>query len=185
MADRQGAKAPRGLFEPSAAIDDLAHRVIGAAIEVHRHLGPGFSEGLYEEALAIEFGLRTIPFSRQHSLRVSYKGYQVGEGRADFVIAESLVVEVKAVQQLLGVHSAQVISYLKAGDYHLGLLLNFREAVMRHGVKRVVWNPSRLQNEHNAGHVKERQVAYRGLIVAGCDAPETFEAVEEDLDAIA
>ena len=100
---------------------------------MHRHLGPGFSEGLYEEALAIEFGLRTIPFSRQHPLRVSYKGYPVGEGRADFVIAESLVVEVKAVQQLLDVHSGQVISYLKAGDYAkaFGVRRAYRASIMQ------------------------------------------------------
>ena len=116
---------------------------------------------------------------------MSYKGYEVGEGCADFVVAASLVVEVKAVQQLLGVHSAQVISYLKAGGYQLGLLLNFREAVMRRGVQRVVWSQSRLQSQHDAGHVKERQIAYCGLVVPGCDAPEAFEVMEEDLDAIA
>jgi len=185
MFDRQDAKAPRGFWEPSPAVDDLAHRVIGAAIEVHRHLGPGFSEAVYEEALAIEFRLRAIPFSRQCPLRVSYKGCQVGEGRADFVVADSLVVEIKAVRQLLDVHSAQVISYLKAGDFRLGLLLNFREAIMRRGVRRVVWSRSQLDGEHGAGHVQEGHVAYCRLVVAGRDAAETFETVEEDLDAIA
>ena len=152
---------------------------------MHRHLGPGFSEAVYEEALAIEFRLRAIPFARQYPLRVSYKGYEVGEGRADFVVGESLVVEVKAVRQLMGAHSAQVISYLKAGSFHLGLLLNFRDAVMRRGVKRVIWSPLELEGEHRADHVQERQVAYRGLVIAGRDASEAFEGMEEDLDAIA
>lgn len=185
MVDRQDSKAPRLFPEPAAAVDDLAHRVVGAAIEVHRHLGPGFSEAVYEEALVIEFRLRDIPFARQYPLRVTYKGYKIGRGYADFVIDEALVVEVKAVQQLLSVHSAQVISYLKAGGFHLGLLLNFRESVMRRGVKRVVWSRGYLEGEQRAAYVKERQVAYGGLVVARCNPPETFETVEEDLDAVA
>jgi len=185
MVDLQDSKAPRSFPKVPAAVDDLAHRVIGAAIEVHRYLGPGFPEAVYEEALAVELRLREVPFDRQVPLQVSYKGHVVGEGRADFVVGESLVVEIKAVRQLTDVHTAQVISYLKAGDFHLGLLLNFREAVLRRGVKRVVWRPSCLQADHRATHVQERKVAYRGLVVAGCDAPETLEGVEEDLDAIA
>ena len=80
MTDRQDSKTPRILREPNAAIDSLARGVIGAAIEVHRHLGPGFSESVYEEALAIEFGLREVPFARQIPLPVLYKGHQVGKG---------------------------------------------------------------------------------------------------------
>lgn len=185
MVDLQGSKAPRTFPAVAASVDDLAHRVIGAAIEVHRHVGPGFSEAVYEEALAVEFRLRELPFTRQHPLAVSYKGYWVGEGRADFVVGDSLVVEVKAVRQLVEIHTAQVISYLKAGDFHLGLLLNFREAALRRGVKRVVWRPSCLEGDHRANQVQERKVAYGGLIVASSNAPETFEGVEEDLDAVA
>lgn len=185
MIDRQGAKTPSPLFEPTAALDDLAYRVIGAAIEVHRHLGPGFSEAVYEEALAIEFQLREIPFSRQCALPVRYKDREVGEGRADFVVGRALVVEIKAVQGLSDVHAAQVISYLKAGDFQLGLLLNFREAAMRRGVKRVVLSQTDLRSEHSAGYVKERQVAYGGLVVASGDPSKPFEVMEEDLDAIA
>lgn len=185
MTDRQGAKAPSSPFESTPELDDLAYRVIGAAIEVHRHLGPGFSEAVYEEALAIEFQLRGIPFSRQCVLAVRYKDREVGEGRADFVVGQTLVVEIKAVQALSDVHTAQVISYLKAGDFHLGLLLNFREASMQRGVKRVVWSQTGLRGEHSAGYVKERQVAYGGLVVSCRDAPKPFEVVEEDLDAIA
>ena len=84
MIDRQDSKTPRSLREPNAAVDNLAHRVIGAAIEVHRHLGPGFSECVYEESLAIELGLRAIPFVRQIPLPVIYKGHRVGEGGRTF-----------------------------------------------------------------------------------------------------
>ena len=185
MTDRQDSKTPRILREPDAAIDRVAHRVIGAAIEVHRHLGPGFSEAVYEEALAIEFGLREVPFARQIPLPVHYKGHQVGEGRADFLVDGALVVEIKAAQQLLGVHSAQVISYLKAGGFHLGLLLNFQEAVMRRGIKRVVWSPRPSQREHCADHVQEGRVAYCRLVVPGCDSSKSLQAVEEDLYAVA
>ena len=185
MIDRQDSKTPRSLREPNAAVDNLAHRVIGAAIEVHRHLGPGFSECVYEESLAIELGLRAIPFVRQIPLPVIYKGHRVGEGRADFLVDGALVVEIKAVQQLAGVHSAQVISYLKAGGFHLGLLLNFREAVMRRGIKRVVWSPRFSQSEYRADQVQEGRVAYCRLVVPRCDSSKSFEAVEEDLDAVA
>jgi len=183
MIDRQGAKAPRFL-EPSEFVDGLARRVIGAAIEVHRHLGPGFSESVYEEALAFEFEIRQIPFSRQHPMRVSYKGRPVGEGRADFIVDGALVVEIKASRILADAHSAQVISYLKAGGYPLGLLLNFREAVMRRGVKRVVWARPALKPQGKAGHVQECHVAYGGLVVPRCNSPKSFQAVKEDLHAI-
>ena len=81
MFDRQEAKDAKNILcEPSKELDGLAHHVIGAAIEVHRHLGPGFSERVYEEALAMEFGLRGIAFERQPSLQVEYKGHVVGDG---------------------------------------------------------------------------------------------------------
>ena len=102
MNNRQDAKiAKEKPKEPSSRLDDFARRVIGAAIEVHRHLGPGFSEVIYEEALAVEFHLRQIPFERQPSVKVTYKGHLVGNGRPDFIVGRSLVVEVKAVTQLL------------------------------------------------------------------------------------
>jgi GxxExxY protein len=96
-------------------------------------------ELVYEEALAVELTLRRIPFVRQPPVRVCYKGQSVGFGRPDFIVDKLLVVEIKAVSQLATVHQAQVISYLKALGTELGLLLNFRGATMRSGVKRVVW----------------------------------------------
>jgi GxxExxY protein len=134
--NRQDAKHLK--VEPNKDVDRLAHAVIGAAIEVHRHLGPGFLEGVYEEALAVELALRGIPFERQKPVPVSYKGQDVGEGRVDFLVARGLLVELKAVEALAPVHQAQVISYLKATGLHLGLLINFNVPVLRAGIKRVV-----------------------------------------------
>ena len=134
--NRQDAKA--GKVEPNQKVDRLAREVIGAAIEVHRHLGPGFLESVYEEALVIELTLRGIPFERQRPVPVSYKERNVGEGRVDLLVAQELLVELKAVETLAPIHKAQVISYLKAMGIHLGLLINFNVPVLRAGIQRVV-----------------------------------------------
>lgn len=115
-----------------------AHGVIGAAIEVHRTLGPGFLESVYEEALAVEFALRGIEFRRQHAFALDYKGHPVGEGRLDFLVADRLVVELKAVDQIAGIHRAQLLSYLKALRLPLGLLLNLKAETLRDGIVRIV-----------------------------------------------
>jgi GxxExxY protein len=112
--------------------------VIGAAMEVHRVLGPGFVENVYEEAMAVELGLRGISVSRQAPIAVTYKAQLVGEGRVDLLLEKSLVVELKAVEKLLPVHQAQVMSYLKAGGCHLELLINFHERLLKDGIRRVV-----------------------------------------------
>ncbi len=124
--------------EPSPELDVLAKAVIDAAIEVHRNLGPGFLESVYEEALAIELNVRGIRFERQKAISVKYKEQPVGEGRLDLLIAEKLLVELKAVETLAPIHKAQVISYLKATGLQLGLLINFNVPVLRAGVQRVV-----------------------------------------------
>ena len=160
--------------------------MIGAAIEVHRHLGPGFGENVYEEALVVEFGLRCIAFVRQPSVAVEYKGVEVGHGRPDFVVGEGLVVEIKTVSALAGVHHAQAISYLKALGVQLGLLLNFREASMRKGIKRVVWShlPSSYRKQ-KADDVDEANEAGSRFVVSRRDSAIPFEIVKEDLDEIA
>jgi GxxExxY protein len=136
MLNRQDAK--RAKIEPSANIDEWARQAIGAAIEVHRHLGPGYLESVYETALAVEFELRFIPFERQKSVGLTYKGHAVGENRLDFLIGESLLVELKAVEALAPIHQAQVISYLKALHLPLGLLINFNVSILKNGIQRVV-----------------------------------------------
>ena len=125
-------------MEPSLELNETTSAVIGAALEVHRVLGPGFVENVYEEAMAIELGLRGICFSRQTPIAVSYKEQPVGEGRVDLFVDKSLVVELKAVEKLLPVHQAQLMSYLKASGCHLGLLINFHERLLRDGIRRVV-----------------------------------------------
>ena len=127
------------MIEPDKQVDELARAVIGAAIEVHRHLGPGYLEGLYEEALGVELAQRNIPFERQKEISVDYKGHAIGKHRLDFLIGGSLVVELKTVDELAEIHQAQVISYLKATRQSLGLLINFNAPVLRDGIQRVVY----------------------------------------------
>jgi len=97
------------LIEPNQNTDELAHAVIGAAIEVHRQLGPGFLESIYEEALCVELEARHIPFERQKEISVLYKGRKIGVQRIDLLVGQSLIVELKTVEALAEIHKAQVI----------------------------------------------------------------------------
>jgi GxxExxY protein len=126
------------LSEPDPDLDRLARVTIGAAIEVHRALGPGFLEALYEEALSIELEERGIPHERQVALGVEYRGQRIGQQRLDLVVGGRLVVELKAVDALAPIHRAQVLSYLKAAHQPLGLLINFNVHTLRDGIRRVV-----------------------------------------------
>jgi len=120
-------------------INEISQAIIGAAIEVHRTLGPGLLESAYEQCLSHEFSLRNIPFERQKPLPVDYKGILLDCGyRLDFLVAGLVVVEVKAMECLLPIHQAQLLSYLKLGGWKLGLLINFHTALLRDGIKRVV-----------------------------------------------
>ena len=120
-----------------AQIEDAASKVIGAAIEVHRQLGPGYLESVYEEAMAVELTLRGIPFARQVVFALDYKGHKVGEGRMDYLVDGCLVVELKAVETFAPIHTAQAISYLKATKHRLALLINFNVPVLKDGIKRI------------------------------------------------
>jgi GxxExxY protein len=120
--------------------NQAAFALIGAAIEVHRHLGPGYLEAVYEEALVIELGLRGIAFERQVPISILYKGHNVATSRLDLVIENVLVVELKAIDAVLPIHRAQVLSYLKASSYELGLLINFKAAALKEGIARVILN---------------------------------------------
>jgi GxxExxY protein len=114
----------------------LSGRILEAAIEVHRALGPGFLESVYENALVIAFKPRGIRFDRQHEVRVSFEGQDVGVHRLDLLVESQIVVEIKAVKALEDIHFAQLKSYLKATHLHVGLLLNFNAPTLV--VKRVV-----------------------------------------------
>ena len=124
--------------EPSRRVDEQARQVIGAAIEVHRILGPGFLESVYEEALAFEFDLRGIPYERQKPIALIYKEKSVGDSRLDFLVGEELVVELKAVESVHPIHPAKVINYLKMTHLELGLIINFHVLQLKDGIKRIV-----------------------------------------------
>lgn len=117
--------------------DPLTEPVIGACIEVHRHLGPGLLEGIYEDCLCQELELRGIQFVRQAIVPISYKGRAMdGCYRLDLVVNNRLVVEVKSVETLLTVHLAQLSTYLRASQFEVGLLVNFNVALLKHGIRR-------------------------------------------------
>ncbi len=123
--------------EPSEKCDALAKAIISAAIEVHRHLGPGYLESVYEEALAIECELRGSPIERQKPVAVMYKGRHVGRARLDIVVDRLIIVDLKTVESLAPIHTAEMISYLKVTGLQLAILLNFNTAVLKDGIKRV------------------------------------------------
>jgi GxxExxY protein len=107
-------------------------RIIGAAMEVHHVLGPGFLEAVYEEALARELTLRDISFERQKPLTISYKGKEIKEYVCDVLVEGCVVVELKAIKQLTALEEAQILNYLKASNIQVGLLLNFGEMSLKH-----------------------------------------------------
>ena len=124
--------------EPSDEVNRLSKLVVGAAIEVHRHLGPGHLESAYEEALCVELEIRGIPFERQCPFTLTYKGHPIGESRLDLLVGGLLVVELKACDTLLPIHRAKVISYLRAAGKQLALIINFNVPLLKDGIKRVI-----------------------------------------------
>jgi GxxExxY protein len=120
-------------------LNELTQRVIGLCMEVHRTLGPGLLESGYEAALAHELSLAGIPFQKQVDLPSDYKGVKLDCGyRLDFIVADELIVELKAVQETLPVHKAQLLTYLKLNQKSLGLLINFNVPLLKDGIERVV-----------------------------------------------
>lgn len=120
-------------------INSLTYETIGAAIEVHKTLGPGLLESTYRECLCRELSLRGISFRRECGLPLQYKGVHLDCGyRIDLLIGESVVVEIKAVEQLAQVHEAQLLTYLRIGGWKVGLLINFNVVVLKDGIRRRV-----------------------------------------------
>jgi len=119
-------------------INEVTEQVIGAAIEVHRHLGPGLLESAYEEALALELDLRGLPYARQVPVPLAYKGREIGEYRLDLLVADSVVVEVKSVERQDPVFTAQLLTYLRLAGKRVGLLINFNTHLLKQGVKRLI-----------------------------------------------
>ncbi|MGB3196575.1 MAG: GxxExxY protein, partial [Saprospiraceae bacterium] len=104
---------------------ELTGRIIGCAMEVHKILGNGFQEFIYQKALAKEFDLQKMSYSREHEMQIFYKGEKIGKRRVDFFVEEKIMLELKAVIQLEDVHLAQAINYLEAYNMEIGLLINF------------------------------------------------------------
>jgi GxxExxY protein len=120
-------------------VNELTQEIIGAAMDVHRALGPGLLESAYEECLCRELSLRHIVFERQRSLPLEYKGVLLDCGyRVDLLVAQSVVVELKSVESLLPIHEAQLLTYLKLGGWQVGLLINFNVVLLKDGVRRLV-----------------------------------------------
>lgn len=135
--DTENTEASQRLTK--ARLNQLAEVVLGAAIEVHRHLGPGLMESAYETCLCHELGQRGIRFSRQIALPIQYKGLILDASyRIDVLVEGCLVIEIKAVEQVTDLHKAQLLTYLRLRDSWLGLLLNFNVPMMKDGIHRMV-----------------------------------------------
>ncbi len=118
-------------------LNRITEEIIGAAIEVHRTLGPGLLESAYEECLCRELSLRKISFERQRIVPIEYKGARLDCGyRIDLLVAETVVVEIKAATEIQPIHEAQLLTYMKIGGWKLGLLINFNVPVLKDGIRR-------------------------------------------------
>jgi GxxExxY protein len=128
-----------GTKDTKVSADRLSYDILGAAIDVHRQLGPGLLESVYEACLCRELFLRKIPFERQVALPLHYRGLSVDCGyRLDLIVGDLVVVEVKSVSRVLPVHRAQALTYLKLLGLNLGLIINFNVEMLRLGVHRIV-----------------------------------------------
>jgi GxxExxY protein len=121
-------------------VNKTTEAIIGAAIEVHRLLGPGLLESTYEECLSEELLLRKIPFKRQIALPVVYKTKKLDIGyRIDLLVNDEVIVELKTVESILPIHEAQTLTYMKLGGWKVGLILNFNVTILKNGIKRLVY----------------------------------------------
>ena len=119
-------------------LKEITERIISCAIEVHKTLGPGLLESLYEEALGYEFKLRGIPYERQKGIELRYKGREIGQHRIDYLVENQVIVELKAVETMHKIYEAQILTYLKTMDKRVGLLINFNVERLKDGVKRLI-----------------------------------------------
>jgi len=123
--------------ENNAPHKELTAKIIEAAIEVHRVLGPGFLEAIYEEALAHEFDLRGIPYERQKPVAIRYKDIVAGEQRLDLLVDGKVIVELKAIKDFEDIHLAIALSYMRATNVQVALLINFNKPRLTQGIKRL------------------------------------------------
>ncbi len=119
----------------------LTQKIIKCAIEVHKELGPGLLESVYEHGLAYELEKSDLKFERQKEIPILYKGHRLKDCfRADFIVENQVILELKTVEKLIPLHHAQILSYIKLTKLDLGLLLNFNAPLMKDGIKRVAWS---------------------------------------------
>jgi GxxExxY protein len=128
------------------AINDITGDIIAAAIEVHRNLGPGLLESTYEICLCHELSIRGVPFQKQLALPVSYKGIHLDAGyRIDLFVESQVIVELKSVEAIAPIHSAQLLTYLRLTNREIGLLINFNVVMLKEGIKRLINRPLQLE----------------------------------------
>ena len=138
----------------SKDINSLTHKIIGCAMEVHKHLGNGFQEVIYQRALAIEFSLQRLNFEREKEMELTYKNHDIGTRRVDFFVEELVMVEIKAIEKLENVHKAQAINYCEAYNIANGLLINFGAQSL--DFKRV-YNKNLVRPEINPNPVQDKK----------------------------
>ncbi len=134
----QRTQRKKSNFTKDFPLKEVTDKIISSAIEVHSALGPGLLESVYEEALAYEFGLRNILYERQKEISLLYKGQNIGKHRIDFLVDGEIIVELKATESILRIHEAQLITYLKAMNKKVGLLINFNVKRLKDGIKRLI-----------------------------------------------
>jgi GxxExxY protein len=126
-------------MEPMMNMNQLSSKIIGAAIEVHKTLGPGLLESAYEECLCHELGMQGLLFEKQKPLSIDYKGKKLDCGyRLDIIVEEAVIIELKSCEKIEPIHKAQLLTYLKLSGLNLGLILNFNVSLMRDGIVRIV-----------------------------------------------
>ena len=119
-------------------LSDITEQILSCAMEVHSTLGPGLLESVYEEALAHEFSLRGIEYVRQKEISLRYKGKDIGKHRIDYLVRGEVIVELKAVEVFHKIYEAQLLTYLRALDKRVGLLINFNVTRLKEGIKRLI-----------------------------------------------
>jgi GxxExxY protein len=124
--------------DETGKLNSITEQIIGCAIEVHKNIGPGLLESIYEKALCYELDRRPLRYRSQATIPIMYKGHSLGEQRIDLIVEDAVIVELKAVDQMMPVYEAQLLSYLRLTNAKLGLLINFNVEVLKRGVKRII-----------------------------------------------
>jgi GxxExxY protein len=137
---------------------ELSHAIIGAAIEIHRSLGPGLLEAVYEECLARALTLRMIPFERQKPIPLVYKDLKLECGyRLDFLVSRRIVVEIKSIETIAPIHESVMLTYLRLSESPLGLLINFSVPILKDGIRRFVWHYQEKDNAETPSNAELRR----------------------------